>query len=59
LSEIGPPGIFWHFECDCKRVYEMIFQQQVVRRGTTRRRRKRNKILMMILKIFYLEKEVD
>jgi hypothetical protein len=37
----------------------MIFEQQVVRRGTTRRRRKRNKILMMILKIFYLEKEVD
>jgi hypothetical protein len=40
----------------------MIFHQQVVRRGRTRtrrRRRKRNKILMMILKIFYLEKEVD
>jgi hypothetical protein len=37
----------------------MIFEQQVVWRGTTRRRRKRNKILMMILKIFYLEKEVD
>jgi hypothetical protein len=33
----------------------MIFEQQVVWRGTTRRRRKRNKIL----KIFYLEKEVD